>query len=89
MGAADVAGGLLADPSHLARYDAMCRAIAEACGVDGIKQIRDQAQALRLWRYPTTGKGAVMPLNQAAACCRLFLFPAATRNNLLGSSVTS
>ena len=39
----------MSDGTQLVRYDAMCRAIAEAHAVDEVKDIRDKARAIEMY----------------------------------------
>ena len=39
----------MSDGTQLVRYDAMCRAIAEAYAVDEVKDIRDKARAIEMY----------------------------------------
>jgi hypothetical protein len=48
----------MSETTQLVRYDAMCRAIAEALAVDEVKDIRDKARAIEMYARMAMNKEA-------------------------------
>jgi hypothetical protein len=48
----------MSETTQLVRYDAMCRAIAEAHAIDEVKDIRDKARALEMYARMAMNKDA-------------------------------